>query len=261
MTKISTLQTANPSCKSLYKVGAVAALVAALGFRRNLGAAEIPLLTRITPPSSVDGWFTLLHTNPLLGLTLLNVFDIANYVLVAVMFLALYIALRQTNKSYTLIAATLSFFGAGIYIVSNSALSMLSLSYQYAVATTDAQKSTMLAAGHVVLASGYNPGAVYQSSGFYLSLSFVAVAGIIMSIVMLQSGIFGKATAFVGVVAGFFDLAYLIGLLFVPTSDVAILGVICIAAAGLLLMVWHLMIGVKLYQLSRVTHAKGSVNE
>ncbi|HUK84237.1 MAG TPA: hypothetical protein VLU95_00090 [Candidatus Acidoferrum sp.] len=43
-------QVLDPSWKSICKVGAVAALVAALVFRRNLGVAEIPLLTGIVPP-------------------------------------------------------------------------------------------------------------------------------------------------------------------------------------------------------------------
>ena len=41
---------ADSSWKILYVIGSVAALVAALVFRRNLGAAEIPLFTGISPP-------------------------------------------------------------------------------------------------------------------------------------------------------------------------------------------------------------------
>lgn len=48
-----------------------------------------------TIPSSVIDWFTLLHTNPLVVLTLLNVFDIVNYLLVGLIFLSFYAALRR----------------------------------------------------------------------------------------------------------------------------------------------------------------------
>ena len=236
-------------------------MIASLVFRRNIGAAEIPLLTGIATPSTINGWFTLLHNNPLLGMTLLNVFDSANYALVALMFLAMYVALRQTSKSYTLIALTLSLMGAAVYIVSNSAFSMFSLSNQYATATTDAQKSTLLASGQEVLASGYNPGPVYQSSGFYLSLLLVAIAGLIMSFVMLRSNIFNKVTGCIGIVASVFDLAYLIGSLFVPQTEVYLLGVICIASAGLFLTIWHLLIGLKLYKAEPNIENKSSLNE
>ena len=252
-------QVPDPSWKNLYKIGAVASLVAALVFRRNLGAAEIPLFTGISPPGNADGWFTLLYNNPLLGLTLLNFFDIANYALVGIMFLAVFIALRKTNKTCTIVALTLSLFGAVTYIVSNSALPMFSLSNQYSVATTETQKSTSIAAGQAVLVMGYNPSALYQSAGFYISLLFVALAGMLMSAVMLQSLIFGKATAYVGLIANALDLIYLIGLVLVPAASVYLLGVSCIATAGLLLMIWHLMIGIKLYQLNRVTQVKEEV--
>ena len=227
-------------------------MIASLVFRRNLGSAEIPLITGITTPTTVNGWFSLLHSNPLLGVTLLGVFDIANYALVGLMFLALYIALRQTNQSYTLIALALSLMGVVIYIVSNSAFSMFSLSNQYAIATTDVQKSTLLASGQAVLASGYNPaGAVYQSAGYYLSLLFVAVADLMMSAVMLKSKIFYRVAGYIGIVASVFDLTYLIGLLFVPEADVYLLGSVCLAFGGLFLMIWHLLVGLKLYKLSR----------
>jgi len=175
---------ADPSWKSLYKIGAITALIAALGFRRNLGVAEVPLFTGTALPTSVGGWFTLLQNNPFLGLALLNVFDIANYVLVGIMFLAVYLVLRQTSKSFTFLAAALSFLGVGIFIVSNSAFPMLSLSNQYSAATSEAQRSTVLSAGQTVLANGYDPSAVYQSAGFYLSLLLVAVATLIMSGIM-----------------------------------------------------------------------------
>jgi hypothetical protein len=258
MTKIP-IETVDLTWKSLYRVGAVSALIAALIFRRNLGVAEIPLVTGIAIPNTAAGWVTLLHDNSLLGLTLLNVFDIANYALVGLMFLAVYVSLRRTNKSCTLLAAIFSFVGMVLYFVSNSALSMFSLSNQYAAATTDAQKSTLLAAGQTVLANGYDPSAVYQSGSFYLSLLFVALAGMLMSAVMLQSRIFNKATAYVGIAASALDLAYIVGLPFVPQSSVPFFGAICVASAGLLLMIWHLLVGIKLYKLSRTTQVKGGV--
>jgi len=246
------------SSRSLYRVGAAAALIAALVFRRNLGAAEIPSFTGVAPPNNVVGWFTLLHNNSLLGLALLNVFDIADYALVGLMFLAVFVVLRRASKSCTLIAAALAFFGAVVYILSNSALSMFSLSNQYAIATNEAERSTLLATGQAVLANGYNPGALYQSAGFYVSLFLMAVAGLLMSAVMLRTSVFGKATTYVGIVACVLDLVYLVGLVFVPQTWVYVLSVACIATAGLFLMVWHLMIGVKLFRLG--SKSQGGVN-
>ena len=64
-----------------------------------------------TIPSSVIDWFGLLHTNRLVGLTLLNVFDIVNCVLIGLIFLGLYAALRRASGSYMMLAAALGFVG------------------------------------------------------------------------------------------------------------------------------------------------------
>jgi hypothetical protein len=82
-----------------------------------------------------------------------------------------------------------------------------------------------------------------------VSLLLVAVAGLIVSVLMLRSRIFYRATGYVGIVASACDLVYLVGLVFVPESDVSLLGVVCIASGGLFVTIWHLLIGVKLFKL------------
>ena len=237
------------SSKRLYRIGAIAALVAALVFRRNLGAAEIPLLLGQSPPDTIVDWFALLQSNPLLGLSFLNVFDLINYALVGITFVALYVALRQISKRYMATAAAFGLAGIIVYFFSNQALPMLNLSNQYANAATQAQKSTLTATGQALLSNGYNTNTAYPSIGIYLSLLFLAVAGFIISIVMLRSKTFGKV-GYVGIVASTLDLAYLVGLTFVPAECIGFLAALCVATAGFLLMVWHLLIGLKLYKLS-----------
>jgi len=251
-TKGKNSETVDPSWKNLYRVGAAAALIAALVFRRNIGA-EITLFTGQAPPNTVVGWFTLLHDNSLLGLSFLNVFDIVDYALVGLMFLALYVELRRTNKSFMFIATALGLAGIVVYFISNTTFSMLSLSNQYASATTDAQRSMLLVAGQAVLANG-NPGAIYQGTGVYTSFFFLAVADLIISAVMLRSNIFSKVTAYVGILASAFDLAYCITLAFLPAIDVFLL-----SASGLLLMIWHILIGRRLYQLGRSRQNMGAL--
>jgi len=241
----SKAETSDSLWKSLYRVGGAAALIAGVIFRRNLGP-EISLFSGHVPPSTVIDWFTLLQNNRLLGLSLLNLFDIVDYALVGLMFLALYTALRRANESYMAIATTIGFVGIVVYFASNTAFSMLSLSDQYAAATTDAQRSVFLAAGQAMLAIGL------QGTGIYMSFLLLAIAGLIISAVMLRSNIFSKVTAYVGILASVFDLAYCITLAFVPAIDVYL-----VSAAGLLLMIWHILIGRRLYQLGRTRQNMG----
>jgi len=251
MDQVPNTKTSASDWKSLYRIGGMAALIAGLLFRRNI-AAEIGLFSQYPSPVTVSGWFALLQSNRLLGLTYLNIFDIVNYALVSLMFLALYAVLRRTNKSYMVIAVALGLVGIAVYFASNTAFSMLSLSDQYAVSTTDEQRTMLLSAGEALLAINRftSPGA-HPGSGGYLSLFLIASAGMITSIVMLRSNVFNRTTAYVGILASTFDLAYCIAFIFVPSVDSELLAVIFIPIAGLFLMIWHIMAGWKLYQLGK----------
>jgi len=88
----------------------------------------------------------------------------------------------------------------------------------------------------------------------------LAVAGMIISAVMLRSNIFSKATAYVGILASAFDLAYCIAFPFLPAADADLVAICTIPAAGMLLMIWHILVGRRLYQLGRTRQNKGGVN-
>jgi hypothetical protein len=256
--KMTTIKTSQSGWESLYKIGGAAALLAGVFFRRNI-AAEIGLFAGQASPVTVVEWFTLLQNNRLLALSLLNIFDLVNYVLVGGMFLALYMALRKTNQSLMTIAAASGLAGIVVYFASNTALSLLALSDQYAAAATEAQKSSLEAAGQALLAltrfgtPGGQPGA-----GGYISLLLVALSTLLTSIVMLKSDIFNRLSAIAGILAGSFDLGYCLAFAFLPGADPELLAVIFIPAAGLFLMIWQIMTGFRLYWLGT---EKGSGNQ
>jgi hypothetical protein len=236
---------------TLYKVGGVAALLAGILFRRNI-AAEIGLFNQQTSPVDIRDWFALLQSNPLLGLSYLNLFDLVNYALLALMFLALYDVLKRVNKNHMSIATTLAFAGITIFFASNTAFSMLALSDRYAAATSEEQRTALVAAGQTLLAFNRftSPGG-HPGAWGYMSLLLIAVAGLIISVVMLRSSVFNWATAYAGILASGLDLAYCIAYPFVPETDSAQLAIYFIPAAGFFLMVWHILVGWRLYQLGR----------
>jgi len=81
---------------------------------------------------------------------------------------------------------------------------MLSLSDQYFAASTDLQRSTILAAGYVMLA-------IWQGTAFDISYILAAIATLMVSAVMLfRSKLFSRITAYSGIVASL--------LMFVPAS-------------------------------------------
>jgi len=91
---------------------------------------------------------------------------------------------------------------------------MLTLSNQYAAATSDTQRAMFLAAGQATLAIHHNNS--YADTGIYLSFLLVSVSGLIMSVVVLRSKVFSKGAAYVGILANGFGLGYYIFLAFAP---------------------------------------------
>jgi hypothetical protein len=234
--------TRNRDWAVLYKIGGIAALLAAVLFRRNIGA-EVSLFTGVEAiPQSAADWYALLQSNPFIGLSFLAVFDLANYALVGLVFLALAAALWQAHPSGSAIALASGLLGIAVGFAVNISLTMLSLSEQYATTTSAAQQAALLAAGQTVLAT-HDPLAVYPATGAYVSLLLIALAGLLFSIIMLRSN---RATAVMGLLASGCDLAYCLTVYFAPSLRVFLL-----AAGGLFWMLWHLLIARILLKRSR----------
>lgn len=217
--------------RNLIKIGGVAAIfIVVFSLIEVVIEASGSGLT--STPSSVLEWFTLLQTNPLLGLAILGIFETIFFPLGVLMFMGLYFSLRRTSESLMAIGTSLYFIGTTIYFASNNAFAMLNLSNQYAIATSEVQKSMLLGAGQAVLATE-------QGTGMIMTFILGSLGGIIVSIVMLRSKTFSKPVAFVGIVA---NVLGLFG---------SSLGLAVWTINGLLMIVWMLMVGRRLLQISR----------
>lgn len=226
--------------KPLYRAGAIAALIAALFFRRNIGA-EVSLFTGVEAiPNTVADWYALLQSNPFVGLSLLAFFDLFNHALVGLVFLALGVALWQVNKNLAAMALASGSVGVTLNLASNISLTMFALSQRYAVATFAAQKADLLTAGQSVLA-GNDPLAAIPGTGALVSLLLVALAGLLFSVLLLPAH---RVTAILGLLASGCDLAYCLVFPLTPIAPVYLL----LAAAGLFWMLWHLLIARVLFQ-------------
>lgn len=229
--------------KSLYKIGAVAAFLAAFLFRRNW-SAEADILLPVDIPVTALEWFTLIHENKFLGLIMMDFFDMVNYALVGIIFYTLYYALKDTNEIYMRFASIICFVGMAVSFASNQAFSMFSLSDHYFTAS-EVDKPIFLAAGEALLAIN-NPGIINQGSGLYVSMFLIGFAGLIISIIMLQSNVFSRITAYFGILANGVGLTYFVTIIISPTW-----GWLPIPLSSIPLMIWYILIGVKLYKLSK----------
>ncbi len=186
----SPIGTADARWKGIYIVGAAAALLVGGCFVIEL----IGVITTGLPPTTVLGWFTLLQHDWLRGLFDLFLLDLVAVALYIPLYLALNMALRRASPLFMAIATILALVGIAFYFASNRVFWMLSLSDQYAAATTGAQRASLLAAGQAALAGL----PVTAGTGLYVASTLNAVAGLIISVVMLRSRVFGNVTAAVG---------------------------------------------------------------
>ena len=234
--KKSSVEILDSEWKTLYKVGGVAPLIT-LAFYLS----EMFIMIFGEPyPTTTEDWFLLFQRSKLLGLFYLNAPDIFSIALLGVMFLALYIALRRVNASCMAIAALFALIGVVVFIVPRVAtLSAASLSDQYAAAATEAQRGQILAAGEALNALGVP---TPQTTGFL----FMAVAVLIISVVMLRSEYFGKATAIVGILASLLTFADDTSLVLAPS-----LAGMLMPISGVVWILWWLLISRGLFRLGK----------
>lgn len=233
---------AESSWRGLYRIGGAAALIVALAALADVISAALP--GGYTVSETVADWFALFEANWLNGLRDLGLLDLVVTTLNVPMFLALYAAHRRTNRPYAALAAILAFVGTAIFVSSNVAFPMLSLSREYAAGTTDAERAQCLAAGQALLALGE-----HSSPGTFMGYLFTDTAGITMGLVMLRSGVFSRLTGWVGIIGFALLLAFNVCAAFVPAIyDPAL---ILAGIGGLLFMATYVLIARRLFQLSR----------
>ncbi len=210
--------------KSLYKIGGAATLIL-------LAYSLITILVMGIlgmPPVAAADVFAMLQANRFTGLLRLDLLTVFVMPLYYLLFLGLYAALKKTHAVYAAIAALLGCAGLTLFLATPSVFSWLALADKLAVATSEAQKTLLLAAGEAVLASD-----MWHGSGALVGGLLMQTATLMLSVVMLRSNLFGKVTAWVGAVTHSLDLLHILVGFFLPAGGVALMMV-----AGPLYLVW-----------------------
>ncbi|NIQ78462.1 MAG: DUF4386 family protein [Anaerolineae bacterium] len=240
MSQVAGARAPDPAYRSLHRLGGVAALIVAF-----LTVAEIMAFALFPQPSTISGWFILFQANPIIGLLDFWGLEVPMYAMFAMVFLALYVVLRKVNESGMAIAFTLALLGIAIFFATNNPFSMLSLSRRFAEATTDANRSALLAAGEALLANT-NQRAM---GGFNMGLFLVSVAGLIISSIMRGATSFRRLTAYVGILAFGFSVADYLRQAFTSSVTIALL---LILPGAFLLVIWFVLVGRRLWQLGHL---------
>lgn len=228
----------NINWKRLYQIGGIAPFITLALY---LSQMLIIILSRKPYPITVESWFALFQRSKFLGLIFLNALDIFSIAILGLMFLALFIALKSVNPSLITIAAFLAFLGTAVFVSARTEMvtATLTLSDLYASATKDAQQFQLLAAGQAIMS-------LSRGTPETIGFTFIAIASLFISIVMLQDETFGKLISYIGFLGVIITLADNLSLIIAPS-----LATILMPVNGLIWLIWWILVGRKLLQLAR----------
>ncbi len=213
--------------KGLYTVAAYAALAIAVFI-----PIQIVVFIVWPPPATVLGYFTLYPQSPLLGQHDQDLLLVVDTALGLPILLALYVALRRANEGLMLLSLALGLAAVATYMASNTAVQMLTLSNQYALAAGEAERAGLLAAGQPTLAN-------YSGTAFHFNYIGGALSLLIASVVMLRGAVFSRTTAWLGVVLNVLAFG-----LYVP-----VVGLVLSILSVVLMLPWYLLVARRLWQL------------
>jgi len=220
----------DPDRTWLFRVGGISALLLGLGY-----IATIPLYAVVgIPPDSGAEWLSYGadKTTMWWGILALQVFTDFLFVPVA---LALYLALRAVDKNLTLLAAAflILFVVLDLAVTWPNYAAFISLSSDYAAATTDAERAALVAAAEYA-------SAVTTSTleGVY-SIVVPSIGILLFGIVMLRSS-FGRTAGYVGILTAVLGIASVVVPPIVPALGPTII------LASILTTVWVLLVGYRL---------------
>ncbi len=219
-----------------YKAGAISIIIAGI-----LVLVTLPLIPVLIPslaPSSVQSGLTSIQSQSLLFGMTWGIYLVSD-LLYLIAFPALYFALRQANRTVTLIAAIFNmvFVAVDVGVDIPLRLSLIGLSNSYLSTNGDARAAAYLATGQLTMDLA-NLTALVAT---FLQFSAIVLA----SYAMLQSQTFKKSAAYIGMASG------VLGLLFIPTFALgSMLSGLFNIGGFVLLVIWSILAGYRLYKLS-----------
>ena len=227
--------------KSMYTLGGIAAILSLIAVVADIfiGSSTGGNLSEL-PQTAVER-FAQFQQNTWLGLYNLDLLNTVNQLISIPVYLALYAALRKTNKPYVLLALIIFLLGTAIFVSNNTALPMLELSRKYDLAD-EPKKNLLAAAGEAVLVRGE-----HGSLGVFFSFLLSTLSVLIFSFVMLQGNMFRKANAYIGILGNVLMLIYVVLVTFAPTAKN--MAMTFAMSGGLLLLAWMVMLTIRLFRL------------
>jgi hypothetical protein len=222
---------ADPMWKSLYTLGGAASLLMVL-----IVPMQSVVFMIAPPQTTAADWFTLFEKSALLGLLGFELLMIVYVIASIPLALALTMALRSASQSLMAVYLAFSLLGVALFVAARPAFEMLTLSQHFTAATNQAERAVYLAAGESKLAT-------FEGTAFQVSYIMGSISGLLLSIVMLRSRLFSKATAYTRILSSVLDFG-----IFIPVIGLAIS-----LFSVVFLWVFHILAARRLFQLRHLS--------
>lgn len=233
--------------RSIYVTGGVTTFIALVGILLDVIIGNITGGNLSELPQEAVERYAEFKCNPWVGLYNLDLLNTINQIILIPAYVALFSAHRNVNVAPALLAFIIFLVGSIIFITTNTALPMLELSHKYFGSALEDQKNLYAAAGEAMLARG-----AHGSLGVFIGSVLINVAGIIMSVVMLQGKVFNRTTSYLGIAGSALMVVYFVLVTFVPSAKN--MATVIAMPGGLMAMAWMILFAVRLFKLSKTNN-------
>lgn len=223
---------ADPRWKDLYRVGGYTSIV--LFIIPLIAVTAYFIWPYIPGEAPLTDIYALVQENPLGAFFALDTPVLIGALFTVSLVVALYAALKSVNESYALLALVLGVLATAALIPMRPVTEIVALSNLYTAAETVAAQERYLAAGEALIQT-------FHGSAWLVYMALTAISFLISTMLMLQSDLFPRPTAYVGIVANL-----LIAGIFVPA-----VGTLLLFGGTLVGMVWSIQLARNFLRLAR----------
>jgi len=170
--------------------------------------------------------------NPVLTFLRLDGLMILDYLLLVVVYLALYAALKRSNPSLMLLGTALALIAFTLYLATNPAATMLVLAGKYSA--SGAAGAGIVSAAQAVLVN-------FQGTAFLVHYIVGGIAMMLVALAMLRSDVFSRTTALAGLTSG--------AMMLVPVTFGTI-GLLFALGSLVPFIIWFVLIALRLFRMS-----------
>lgn len=181
----------DPRWKDLYRLGGIVCYV--LLVLLMAGVAAFFIWPYQPGSASTEAILAMLQQDVLGGLFSLDLFMLVTVPVTLILYLAIYVATKEVNESYALIAFVLVLVAVPLLMTTKPLAELVFLSGRYAAAADEAARIQYLGAGEALIA--------LSNGTAWMAFSILSnISTLISTVLMLRSRFFGRTTAILGIV-------------------------------------------------------------